>query len=193
MSAMQRVAAGEALRFDARRLERVFALCFADRWRTRLLGGATEPFYRPATGAGDCHELHYREDYFASALHEVAHWCIAGDARRRLPDFGYWYLPDGRSVDQQRAFEAVEYRPQALEWWFSRACGYRFRPSADNLHDDGATQSQVQFARRIAAQAGRWARQGLPGRAALFFDALCREFDTALDSASRGFSVAELG
>lgn len=176
----------------AQRLERVFADCFAAGWRTRLLGGAAEPFYRPAGGAGDCHRLHYREDYFASALHEVAHWCIAGDTRRRLPDFGYWYLPDGRSTDQQRAFEAVEYRPQALEWWFSRACGCRFRPSADNLHGEAAAQSQARFAQRIAAQANRWARQGLPRRGGRFFDALCREFDTSPDIASRPFSVTEL-
>lgn len=192
MSARQSLAAAAATRFDPRRLERVFADCFATRWRTRLLGGAAEPFYRPAPGAHGCHELHYREDYFASALHETAHWCIAGETRRCLPDFGYWYLPEGRNADQQRAFEAVEYRPQALEWWFSRACGYRFRPSADNLHGDAATQSQAHFAQRIAEQADCWARAGLPSRAQCFLDALCREFDIPPDIVGRPFSVAEL-
>ena len=83
-----------------------------------------EPYYQPATGECDMHRLFYRSDYFASALHEVAHWCIAGERRRQLADFGYWYTPDGRSPQQQSAFEAVEAKPQPLDWFFSLACGY---------------------------------------------------------------------
>jgi elongation factor P hydroxylase len=123
--------------FQAQRLEEVFARCFSRRWRTRLVGGADEPSYQPATDRHALHVLHYRSDYFASALHETAHWCIAGERRRQLPDFGYWYAPDGRDQQQQLAFEAVEARPQALEWLFSLACGYRFRISVDNLGAPG--------------------------------------------------------
>ena len=106
MNAVVTAAAREET-FNAQRLEAVFGACFAARWRTRLVGGAGEPFYQPARSAGEYHLLHYRLDYFASALHEVAHWCIAGTRRRRLPDFGYWYAPDGREPVQQRAFEAL--------------------------------------------------------------------------------------
>ncbi len=50
---------------------------------------------------------------FASALHEISHWCIAGKARRELVDFGYWYCPDGRDAMTQSQFEDVEVKPQA--------------------------------------------------------------------------------
>ncbi len=177
--------------FCALRLERVFAACFAANYSTRLAGGASEPYYRPAGQAGRHHLLRYREDYFASALHEVAHWCIAGPERRLRPDFGYWYAPDGRSAVEQRAFEAVEYRPQALEWHFSRACGYRFRVSLDNL-DGGeeAVMDTLRFRRRLVDQANHWRATGLPRRAARFAAALRREFGVPGELPE--FTLAEL-
>lgn len=155
-------------------LELLFAGCFRERWRTRLEGGATEPLYLPASGNG-VHRLCYRADYFASALHETAHWCIAGPARRLQVDFGYWYRPDGRDAAGQRAFEAVEARPQALEWIFSVAAGYRFRPSADNLRGTGAGDD---FGARVAAELGRLLHCGPPPRARRFADALRRFYGT---------------
>jgi elongation factor P hydroxylase len=179
--------------FLAQRLEQVFNRCFAQRWRTRLVGGASEPLYRPAAAAADFHLLFYRHDYFASALHEVAHWCIAGARRREQVDFGYWYAPEGRSAGQQQAFEAVEYKPQALEWWFSRACGFRFRVSADNLDAlDGAIPDTGLFARRVLAQALHWQRSGLPDRAGIFFAALSREFGTGLEPGQVRFGLSGL-
>ena len=173
------------------RLERIFADCFLAAFDTRLVGGAPEPSYEPASGPGQCHLLHYREDYFASALHETAHWCIAGAERRRLPDFGYWYAPDGRSAAQQRAFEAVEYRPQALEWHFSQACGFRFRVSLDNLEGgDEAVGDPRAFRARVWQQARRWQASGLPPRAARFVAALRREFGQPC--AAFRFTLAEL-
>jgi len=179
--------------FVAQRLERVFERCFEERWRTRLVGGAVEPLYQPAATGEDYNLLHYRSDYFASALHEVAHWCIAGAQRRRQIDYGYWYAADGRSPEQQQAFEAVEYQPQALEWWFSRACGYRFQVSVDNLDAAGGGRPDTgPFERRVLEQVLSWQRAGLPDRAAVFFTALRREF--AMDSKSEllQFSLAEL-
>ena len=67
------------------------------------------------------------------SLLELSHWCVAGEARRRLPDFGYWYAPDGRSAAQQQSFERVEIKPQALECLFTLACGRPFQVSQDNL------------------------------------------------------------
>lgn len=155
-------------------LELLFADCFRARWRTRLEGGAAEPLYLP--GSGDApHRLCYRADYFASALHETAHWCIAGPARRLRIDFGYWYRPDGRDAAGQRAFEAVEARPQALEWIFSVAAGYRFRPSADNLRGIGAGGD---FGARVAAELERLLDRGPPPRGRLFADALRRFYGT---------------
>ncbi len=161
------------------RLERVFERCFAREYRTRLVGGAGEPFYRPAHDKETPHMLFYREDFFASALHETAHWCIAGAARRRLPDFGYWYAPEGRDRSEQRAFEAVEAEPQALEWLFSLAAGSPFRLSLDNL--DGATgepPDACSFAALVLDRARHWQRVGPPVRAGIFYAALCTEFGT---------------
>jgi len=168
-------------RFSSARLEPVFERCFLREYHTRLQGGAPEPVYLPARGEGQENTLCYRADYFASALHETAHWCIAGRARRRLEDFGYWYAGDGRSACRQRDFESVEDKPQALEWFFSLACGWRFRVSVDNLDPrSGALPDTTSFRRRILSRALYWQRTGLPPRAGVFYRALCREFDTAL-------------
>ena len=162
--------------FQAQRLEQVFARCFSRRWRTRLVGGADEPSYQPATDMHALHMLYYRSDYFASALHETAHWCIAGEQRRQLPDFGYWYAPDGRNHQQQLAFEAVEAKPQALEWLFSLACDYRFRISVDNLGAPGGVPDTAPFGQQVLSAARQWQRRGLPQRAELFFQLLPGHF-----------------
>ena len=180
-------------RFVASRLEQVFSECFSRRWRTRLLGGASEPYYQPATDSHGMHLLYYRSDYFASALHEAAHWCIAGERRRQMPDFGYWYAPDGRDSAQQAAFEAVEAKPQALEWLFSLACGYRFRISVDNLSlTRDCEPDNGPFRRAVLARARAWQRDGLPARADILFRALVREFDTGLQCEALKLELAGL-
>ena len=179
--------------FDGGILEQIFNDCFLKTESTCLIGGASEPIYRPSQSHDQPHEIHYREDYFASALHEVAHWCIASEYRRQLIDFGYWYAPDGRSEAQQQAFEAVEYQPQALEWYFSRACAYRFQVSVDNLDaQTGELPDTSGFRRRVYDQVVQWQRDGLPARAAIFFKGLCREFGTAIPPEQLHFSLAEL-
>jgi len=161
-------------------LEQLFAATFYPGYRTRLLGGADEPLYLPAGEGRGCHQLFYREDYFSSALHETAHWCIAGEERRRLVDFGYWYTPDGRTLQQQRAFEAVEIKPQALEWLFATAAGVPFAVSADNLAgaDAEARQPSPHFLAAVERQAVAWCRAGLPPRAASFVRALTAFYGT---------------
>tara|TARA_R110002072_G_scaffold33473_1_gene101257 strand:- start:8084 stop:8671 length:588 start_codon:yes stop_codon:yes gene_type:complete len=179
--------------FCSERLERVFNGCFADSFNTRLCGGADEPLYQPAVAERDPHTLYYRQDYFASALHEVSHWCIAGVRRRRQIDFGYWYAPEGRSVEQQLAFEAVECKPQALEWYFSKACGYRFQVSTDNLAlTDAALHDAALFQHAVLQQARHWQQQGLPARAAVYYRALCSAFGTDITPAQLRFTLAEL-
>lgn len=179
--------------FDSRRLETVFNDCFSATENTRLLGGADEPLYRPAAVGLEQHLLFYREDYFASALHEVSHWCIAGPKRRQQLDFGYWYAPEGRSAGQQRAFEKVEVKPQAMEWFFSKACGYRFRVSIDNFNDaTGELPDTILFRRELLAQARRWQRSRLPERADRFYRALCAEFGTSLRAHQLEFDPGEL-
>jgi elongation factor P hydroxylase len=155
-------------------LEQIFKESFFVGHRTLLVGGAEEPLYQPAGSPAGVHRIYYRADYFASALHEVAHWCIAGEARRKLVDYGYWYAADGRDKEQQQEFERVEVRPQAIEWHFAHACGRRFHLSIDNL--EGGSDSATTFAEAVREQALRYCRDGLPSRAEKFARALAKRF-----------------
>lgn len=101
-------------------------------YEVTLERGDNEPEYFPATATSSAKVL-FAHGFFSSALHEVSHWCIAGKKRRQLPDYGYWYAPDGRSLQQQKMFEKVEIKPQALECLLSLICSHRFRVSQDNL------------------------------------------------------------
>lgn len=110
----------------------VFNECFADSHRTILVGGAQEPLFTPASKTEPA-KLSYREDFAASALHECAHWCIAGALRRTKVDFGYEYLPPPRTPAQQSSFFSAEVKTQSLEQVFALHAGVKFSPSADNL------------------------------------------------------------
>jgi len=160
-------------------IEDAFSNCFLEEFKTILEGGAKEPLYVPADAGKGLNTLHYREDYLSSALHEVAHWCLAGDARRKRIDFGYWYVPEGRSVIQQTRFQSVEARPQALEWLFSLACNCDFQLSLDNHGDLGICDTE-KFALSVAQEARTFVLKGLPNRAKSFFMELTRSFDTGL-------------
>lgn len=159
-------------RHDVAEVCRLFDSCFANEFNTRLVGGAVEPIYLPA--GADCifHRVVFREDYFASALHEIAHWCVAGARRRQLADYGYWYAPDGRDRKQQLAFEQAEVYPQTLEWMFCQAAHYRFRPSADNLALNCGPSEE--FCRALVCKARELCTRGLNPRAHQFASALRR-------------------
>ncbi len=143
-------------------------------WNTRLVAGAGEPFYAPANAESECHKILFAHGYFNSALHELAHWCLAGEKRRQLEDYGYWYCPDGRNAEQQAAFEQVEVKPQAIEWWLTRACDRPFRTSLDNLSGE-ATDSRP-FRTCVQQQALTYADNGLPPRAAHAVNLLATRF-----------------
>lgn len=146
-----------------------------DAWREDFRGGnASEPVYLPADNECPFHRIVFAHGFFASALHEVAHWCIAGAKRRRLVDYGYWYAPDGRDTDQQAEFERVEAKPQSIEWAFSIACGFPFRVSVDNL--SGIDADRDAFTRKVHAELLRYAQVGFPPRAQRFIDALSAHY-----------------
>lgn len=145
----------------------IFNNLFEASENTILIGGADEPLYIPGA---DKNSIFFRLDYFASALHEVAHWCLAGKKRRQLDDYGYWYKPDGRDDTWQARFEAVEIKPQAVECIFSAAAGVPFQISVDNLANPGA--SSARFQQNVEAQVALYLEKGLPKRAALFHQAL---------------------
>lgn len=148
-------------------LSQLFAQAFAAQYRTLLVGGFSEPFYLAPKGEA-WGEIRYRDDYFSSALHELAHWCLVGPGRLAQDDYGYWYQGE-RDLAAQQRFEQFEARPQALEWLLHLACGLEFRPSADNLsypdYDLGP------FSRRIEQQA-KLLLERLPPRAAILISKL---------------------
>jgi len=168
----------------------LFDECFLASHNTRLQGGGAEPLYRPADGDCAIHRIVYRADYFASALHEIAHWCIAGIERRQQIDYGYWYCPDGRDSAAQRAFEAVEARPQALEWIFATAAGHPFWISLDNLGNEPVNSTR--FCHRIVAAARDYCRAGLPSRAAQFVSAVAGHYGVAAPAAIERYTTTTL-
>lgn len=173
------------------RIVRVFDQLFRYSENTRLLGGADEPLYEPASAVNACNRVIFREDYLSSALHEIAHWCIAGPERRKLRDYGYWYNPDGRTFVQQKSFERVEVKPQALEWLFSIACEQPFVFSADNLSAGVAVDGD--FKNAVLDQARSWCgRESLPARALAFAESLSVEFGVKYPINPSAFRINEI-
>jgi elongation factor P hydroxylase len=147
----------------------VFNRQFSSGYATRLIGGAAEPFYRAASSEFECHEIQFRSDYASSALHEIAHWCIAGVCRRQQDDYGYLYV-ENRDARQQVDFTLLESKPQALEWIFSIASDVEFRVSCDNF--DESSRNLVNLRTLVRRKARYFIEKGLPHRAVLFADAL---------------------
>lgn len=148
----------------------LFQTTFFSEYQTQLIKGDDEPIYLPANENRKYHQIIFAHGYFSSALHEIAHWCLAGEARRKLEDFGYWYQPDGRNIEEQKAFEKVEIKPQAIEWAFCIAANYRFNVSADNLNGEEA--DTVAFKCDVYKQVKTYIAKGFPIRAQLFINAL---------------------
>lgn len=152
-------------------LIQIFHDCFFEKYNTRLVKGEDEPVYFPQDEKRPDNELYFAHGYFSSALHECSHWLIAGEKRRKLEDFGYWYVPDGRSAKQQELFQSVEIKPQAIEWILSKAAGCRFRVSIDNLN--GEELDTDNFKKNVYSQVKTYCEQALPLRAESFRQALC--------------------
>jgi len=159
------------VRHDAQDLIALFNGQFEASHSTILVRGGDEPLYLPADAEHPRHRIVFAHGYFASALHEIAHWCIAGRRRRRLVDYGYWYRPDGRCADEQLEFERVEAGPQAIEWAFHIAAGSEFRVSADNL--SGKTVDTERFRQSVRDRLCGYRDGGFPPRAQRFLETLC--------------------
>lgn len=158
------------MQHDYNDLIHVFNATFLEEFNTELLLGGDEPIYYPANEKHATHRIIFARGFYASALHEVAHWCIAGPQRRLLEDYGYWYEPDGRDAQTQAAFEQVEIKPQAVEWILAASCGFRFRVSCDNL--SGVEPDRQKFTEKVRAQVLIYLREGMPARAQSYSDAL---------------------
>lgn len=168
----------------------LFDELFFARYNTRLVIGDHEPIYLPSDPNCSYNQLVFAHGYFSSALHEISHWCLAGDARRCLVDFGYWYEPDGRNEQQQKAFEEVEVKPQAIEWIFSRAADRDFYVSLDNLN--GIASDSASFKQKVYKQVLFYCEHGLPERAELFRRELCVAYGTPIVLDSCDFVMENL-
>jgi elongation factor P hydroxylase len=164
----------------------LFEQNFYASFNTRLIKGGDEPLYSPANEECTYHQIIFAHGYYASALHEISHWCMAGDARRQLEDFGYWYMPDGRNAEQQKIFEQVEIKPQAIEWAFCVAADKKFNVSADNLN--GAAPDTVAFKENVYQQVQQYLIGGFPVRAQQFINTLANFYQVPLPLTSQHFS-----
>ncbi|KTC83207.1 elongation factor P hydroxylase [Legionella cincinnatiensis] len=168
----------------------LFEICFATEYNTKLVKGGDEPIYLPADAKRSYHALCFAHGFFSSALHECAHWLIAGEERRKLVDFGYWYMPDGRNEEQQTLFQCVEVKPQALEWILSKASGYKFHISIDNLN--GTESDTISFKQSVYNQVISYCKHGLSKRAKKFRDTLCCFYNQSRVLREGDFSLEEL-
>lgn len=158
-------------------LIKIFKDCFFEKYNTLLIKGTDEPIYLPQNETRFHNELHFAHGFFASALHESSHWLIAGEKRRKLEDFGYWYAPDGRTREQQEQFQSVEIKPQAIEWILSKAANFRFRVSIDNLN--GQESDTENFKKAVYQQVKTYLEQGFTARVETLRLALCHFYKTS--------------
>ncbi|MDP7591453.1 MAG: elongation factor P hydroxylase [Litorilituus sp.] len=156
----------------------LFNETFFEQYNTRLVKGGDEPFYQPKNEHCSYHQIIFARGFYASAFHEIAHWCQAGKERRLLEDFGYWYIPDGRNEQQQKKFEQVEVIPQAIEWAFNVAAQKKFYVSSDNL--DGFQGDTKGFKENVFEQVTIYLQQGFPPRAQQFMNALAQFYQTPM-------------
>lgn len=154
----------------------IFQKCFFKTYNTLLVKGGDEPIYLPQGEKRAHAEIIFARGFFASALHEIAHWLVAGDKRRKLEDYGYWYEPEGRDTQKQALFQKVEVKPQALEWILSKACGFNFRISFDNLNSSPLDSDC--FKQDIYNQVMLYIEKGLPLRTQIFKQALHEFYGT---------------
>lgn len=155
-------------------LIKIYNDLFFKPYNTKLVIGGDEPLYLPQNGQRPYHQIIFARRYFSSALHEIAHWCVAGPHRRLLEDYGYWYLPDGRDQEQQRQFELVEIKPQAYEWIFCASAGLKFHVSCDNFNPE-VEIDRAQFTQSVRSEVFTILFDGMPLRVKLLSDAL-RQF-----------------
>ncbi len=160
-------------------LIKLFERTFYADFNTKVVKGDDEPIYIPANEQCPYHQIIFAHGFYASALHEIAHWCLAGPKRRLLEDFGYWYLPDGRNSEQQAKFEQAEIKPQAIEWALSVACGKGFDVSVDNLNGE-AEPDRFAFKAKVWQQVQVYLSQGFPPQAQQLIQALAEYYHVHL-------------
>jgi len=175
--------------FDYNDLIAIFDGQFKISEQTVLVKGGDEPIYLPKDSVHRHHRIIFARGFFASALHETSHWLVAGKARRDLEDFGYWYCPDGRDKAKQLEFEAMEVKPQAIEWALCIACGCEFNVSSDNLN--GWQSDRFSFQDKVYARLTQLIQDGFNSRTQQLISALQAFYSTApITIKSIGYEVS---
>lgn len=159
-------------------LMQLFDSTFFNAYNVRLIRGEDEPIYLPADSVIPFNRIVFAHGFYRSALHEIAHWCLAGTSRRTQVDYGYWYMTDNRNEVEQQAFEQVEVVPQAIEWALSIAAGCDFEVSCDNL--DGAKPDRHKFTTQVLAEVQKFLQVGFPPRAKQFIEVLATNYRISL-------------
>jgi len=167
----------DAQAFDYNDLIAIFDAQFYASEQTMLVKGGDEPIYLPKDSVHSHHRIIFARGFFASALHETSHWLVAGKARRQLEDYGYWYCPDGRDKAKQLEFEAMEVKPQAIEWALCIACGCDFNVSSDNLN--GWQSDRFAFQDKVYARLTQLVQGGFNSRTKQLISALQVFYRTA--------------
>ncbi len=154
----------------------IFNDTFYQSHQTRLVKGDDEPIYLPQDEEYHYHRIVFANGFYSSGLHEIAHWLIAGEKRRKIIDYGYWYCPDGRTKDQQIEFESVEIKPQAVEWALAVASGANFNVSSDNLN--GEQTCRIRFQEKVHQQVLSFINYGFNPRTQVLLKALSDFYKT---------------
>lgn len=162
--------------FSANEIIVLFNNTFYSNFNTKLVLGGDEPLYQPITPLCQYHQIIFAHGYFSSALHEIAHWLVAGEQRRLEVDYGYWYEPDGRDLQKQAEFEIVEVNPQAIEWAVAVSCGFKFEVSSDNL--SGIVINRLAFKQKVYHQVLRLLENGFSARTQQFLSACQAYYQT---------------
>jgi elongation factor P hydroxylase len=160
----------------------IFNHSFCSAENVILKGGFEEPFYLAATKNTKA-EIQFTRDYVSSALHELAHWCVAGKKRRQSDDYGYWYVPDGRDADQQTRFFEVEVLPQAYEFYLSLACKVEFKLSLDNVNGDVLMTDS--FKQKVIECTRGFFKHNPEGRVTQLYNAYVKHFWEGIDFSDR--------
>ena len=175
-----------AFMHDISDLKNIFDSQFGQSHNTRLVRGDDEPIYLPANETCGYHQVIFAHGFYASALHEIAHWLVAGEARRLQEDYGYWYCPDGRDKTQQAEFEKVEVKPQAIEWALSVSAGFNFNVSVDNLN--GEQSCRFSFQQNVHAKVIELIEGGFNSRTEQLLKALADFYETPWPLTAEQFS-----
>jgi elongation factor P hydroxylase len=65
--------------FNYQDLIHIFNKTFSAHFNTLLVAGESEPIYHPKDQQNPQHRIIFANGFYASALHEIAHWLVAGE------------------------------------------------------------------------------------------------------------------